>query len=158
AVPDVLRKLDRAAEQLGDPKVKQIRDGQGVYFFESPLAGPGRMAFLFPGEGSQYVDMLADLCVHVPEGRRHFDAVARGPASAGRDLLLGDLVFPPAGFTPADRRGAEERLSQMEGAVEAVVTANRAVSALLGRLGIRPDALVGHSSGEYSAMLASGMI
>src|SRR5207245_8218612 len=57
-----------------------------------------------------------------------------------------------------ERSEAEKRLWEMEGAFEAVLTASWALFTLLARLDIRPDALVGHSTGEYTAMRAAGMI
>ena len=54
--------MKRAAERLADPKCKQVRDASGIYFFENPLAEQGTVALLFPGEGAQYLNMLADLC------------------------------------------------------------------------------------------------
>jgi malonyl CoA-acyl carrier protein transacylase/phosphopantetheinyl transferase len=102
--------------------------------------------------------MLADLCIHFPEVRQQFDLVDRVFAGSGRVYLPSDAVFPRPAFSEPERKAAEERIWQMEGAVEAVLIANRALCGLLGRLGIRPDALVGHSTGDYSAMAAAGMI
>ena len=68
------------------------------------------------------------------------------------------LHLPASRLHRRGARGGRERLWQMEGAFEAVLTASWALFNLLSRLGIRPDALLGHSTGEYSAMHASGMI
>src|SRR4029079_16717506 len=51
-----------------------------------------------------------------------------------------------------------ERLMHMDTAVEAVITANLAIHGLLGRLGLRADACVGHSTGEDSAAAAAGAL
>jgi acyl transferase domain-containing protein len=157
-VEDLRQKLDRALERLSDPGCSRIKDVQGIYFFEQPLAPSGQLAFLFPGEGSQYANMLVDLCLHFPEVREHFDLIDRVFAEHTRDYLPSDYIFPRPTFSEAERRATDERLWLMEGAVEAVLTANQALLALLSRLGVYPDAVVGHSTGEYSAMLASGMI
>src|SRR5207244_1809086 len=87
-----------------------------------------------------------------------FDAMDRVLFDHPRGYRLSELVFPPPAFTDTERAAAERRLWQMDVAVEAVVAANHAICALLGRLGIVPDALLGHSSGEYSAMRAAGMV
>ncbi len=47
---------------------------------------------------------------------------------------------------------------QMDIAVEAVLTANQAIHEILRRLGLRPDACIGHSTGEYSAARAAGVL
>lgn len=155
---DLGAKLARAAQRLADPACRQIKDASGLYFFEQPLARDGQLAFLFPGEGSQYVGMLADLCLRFPEVRGHFDLIDRVFAGHARRYRPSDLIFPRPAFSAAERQAAEARLWEMEGAVEAVLTANRALAELLSRLEIRPDCVVGHSTGEYSALLAAGML
>ncbi len=61
-----------------------IGDARGTYFWDEPIGGPGALAFLFPGEGSQYPGMLADLCLHFPEVRKQFDTADRIALRAGR--------------------------------------------------------------------------
>ena len=87
--------------RLADPACRSIRDGRGIYFWDEPLlnGGAGGLAFLFPGEGSQYPGMLADLCLHFPEVRRLFDTADR----IARDL--GETVPPErAPVRPGARR------------------------------------------------------
>src|SRR5262249_54060247 len=54
---DLCARLKRAAERLADPKCRQVRDIQGIYFFEQPLFPAGKLALLMPGEGAQYLGM-----------------------------------------------------------------------------------------------------
>lgn len=150
---DLRAKLVRAATLLDDPRRQQIRDVKGIYFFEQPLYPGGKLAFLFPGEGSQYPNMLADLCLHFPEVRACFDRMDRLFVDHPRGYRTSDFVFPIAG-----RGELEEALWQIDGAIEAVLAADLACFRLLTRLGIRPQALVGHSTGEYAALLAGGII
>jgi acyl transferase domain-containing protein/phosphopantetheinyl transferase len=158
SVEDLARKLERALARLSDPACRRIRDVGGLYFTETPLAREGKVAFLFPGEGSQYLGMLADLCREFPVVRRCFDAMDRYFAADARGFVLSDLVFPPPAFSEAERLAAERRLWEMDIAVEAVYTANQAIHQLLTEFKIRPDVLLGHSTGEYSAMRAADML
>ncbi|MES1261716.1 MAG: polyketide synthase, partial [Acidobacteriota bacterium] len=64
SLQDLQSKLRRAATRLNDPQARRIRDPEGIYFFAEPLATRGGTAFLYPGEGAQYPNMLADLCMH----------------------------------------------------------------------------------------------
>ncbi|HLG74009.1 MAG TPA: acyltransferase domain-containing protein, partial [Chloroflexota bacterium] len=72
--------------------------------------------------------------------------------------LLSDCVFPRPSFSQAERERAEKRLGDMDVAVNAVLTSNQAMLSVLRRLGLRPDAIVGHSTGEFSAIRAAGII
>ncbi len=74
---DLQEKLAYALKRLADPDCHQIKDLKGIYFFDTPLSKEGKLAFLFPGEGSQYVNMLADLCIYFPEVRACFDRTDR---------------------------------------------------------------------------------
>lgn len=154
---DLAQKLERALVRLGDANTRQIKEAGGIYFFAEPLGRAGKVAFVFPGEGAQYVDMLADLCRHFPVVRECFDAMDRVLFDHPRGYRLSEVVFPPPAFDQAARVEAERRLGQMDLAVESVTTANNAITRLLAQLGIRPDVLLGHSSGEFSAMRAAGM-
>jgi malonyl CoA-acyl carrier protein transacylase/phosphopantetheinyl transferase len=155
---DLARKLERALARLSGRECPKIKDAGGIYYFDEPFASEGKLAFVFPGEGAQYVNMLADLCRHFPVVRASFDAMDRVLYDHPRGFRLSEVVFPPPAFTQAERAAAEERLWRMDVAVEAVVVANQAVCSLLGQLGIVPHAVVGHSSGEYSALRAAGMV
>lgn len=154
---DLQEKLEKAIARLENPNCKRIKDVKGIYFFEQPLSPEGKIAFLFPGEGAQYVNMLSDLCIHFPELRACFDRMDRIFSGHKRGYLPSDFIFPPPAFSEAERKQADEKLWKMDGAIEAVLTANEALLILLEHLQIRPVAILGHSTGEYSAMRASGI-
>ena len=155
---DLTRKLARVAARLPEESCRRIKEVTGIYFAAEPLAPAGKLAVLFPGEGAQYVNMLADLCRHFPEVRQCFDRMDSHFVGHPRGYVLSDVVYPPPFFTAAARQEAEQRLWQMGVAVEALYTANQAVFTLLTELGLKPDALLGHSTGEYSAFRAAGML
>jgi acyl transferase domain-containing protein/phosphopantetheinyl transferase len=155
-VAEARDKLAHALGRLRDRTCARIKERSGIYFFAEPLGGEGKLAFLFPGEGSQYVNMLADLCMHFPEVRASFDLIDRAFADHARGYLPSQLIFPPPDDGGA--AAAEERLWQMDAGAEAVFVASHALHGLLTRLQIRPDAVVGHSTGEYSALLAAGAV
>lgn len=153
-VADLRRKLEFSIKRLSDPKCQRIRENQGVYFAAQPLGKAGRVAFLFPGEGSQYPNMLADLCLHFPWMRSQFDLMDRAFVERGRSYLPSRSIFP----APTGGAGGGKRLSSMDIAAEAVFVASQALLAAMRRFAIAPDVVVGHSTGEYSALVASGML
>jgi acyl transferase domain-containing protein/phosphopantetheinyl transferase len=149
SIDDLRGKLERAAKRLADPRCALIKDARGLYYFSQPLAETGSLAFLFPGEGSQYVDMLGDIAAHFPVARRVLDHAAH--------IARLDSVYPPP--WPSYRAEAEQRLwSRISTAAQAVMAADHALLAVLERLGVRPDVVVGHSSGDFVALLAAGIV
>src|SRR5262249_8060649 len=92
-------RLTGACERLSDPNRKQIKDAVGIYYFEQPLYLQGGLAFLFPGEGAQYLNMLSDLCPHFPEVKQCFaeaDRLADRSAQAGRRTFSRVFLVPEA--------------------------------------------------------------
>jgi acyl transferase domain-containing protein/phosphopantetheinyl transferase len=159
SIQDLEQKLAQSAQRLADPTCKKINDMRGIYFLERDLARHGKLAFLFPGEGSQYLNMLGDLCLRLAPVRERFDLVDRAFADHARNLLPSQVIFPPPLPNDVETRGLQEqRLEAMDFAAEAVFAASQGLLALLIELGIHPEAVVGHSGGEVSALLAAGVI
>jgi acyl transferase domain-containing protein/phosphopantetheinyl transferase len=118
----------------------------------------GGLAFLFPGEGSQYLGMLADLALHFDEVRGWLD-FWHGLYDDAPGATRTDFAFPPASeLTPERRRGLEARLHQMDVGSEAVMVGGQAMFSLLTAFGVEADAMLGHSSGESAALAASGAL
>lgn len=156
---DLARKLTHSATRLADPACRYIKDISGIYFFERMLAPEGKLAFLFPGEGSQYLNMFADLCMRVPPVRAQFDLMDAAFSGHARESLPSQVIFPPPSPNDAETRQAQERrLEEMDCASEAVFAASQGMLALLAELEILPDVVVGHSGGEISALLTAGVI
>jgi [acyl-carrier-protein] S-malonyltransferase len=103
-----------------------------------------RMAFLFPGQGSQVVGMGLDLVERYPNLKaRYFDA-----ADDILQIPLSKLCF----------EGGEEELRRTENAQPAILTMSLAVLDVLRSGGVEPRAAAGHSLGEYSALVCAGAL
>ncbi|MBI4347542.1 MAG: acyltransferase domain-containing protein, partial [Elusimicrobia bacterium] len=119
-------------------------------------AKPGKIGFMFPGQGSQYVDMLKDL-------RDKYQVVADTFDEADRIMVgitgkkLSDALFTKGGETPEQLAAMEERIKQTEITQPAVLTGDVAILRLLRSYGVEPDVVCGHSLGEYGALVASGI-
>ncbi len=146
---DLKARLRVLIERLADPARRSIRDARGTYFWEESLGGPGRLAFVFPGEGSQYTGMLADLFPHFPELRWPFDHADRVAIERGQSVLPSDILFGD---------GESQDLWTTGPALSVVLSAQWGLFQLLTRLGLRPDAVAGHSSGELLALGAAGAL
>jgi len=160
-IEDLASKLTRSIKRLEEPGRKKIRDKKGVYYFDEQLGRSGGLAFLFPGEGSQYENMLADLCMHFPEVRECFDTLDEAFAGDGKQggHRPSSFIYPvPENSGGATASPASGDMWRMDVAVDAVINADRALFRLLGLLGISPEAVVGHSSGEFMSLEASGAL
>ena len=94
--------------------------------------------------------MLADLCFHFPEVRRLFDTADRIARDLGETVPPSEHLFGPV-------PGGDEKLWSTATAVNVVFNAQWALYQVLTRLGLRPDAVLGHSSGEILALSAAGV-
>jgi [acyl-carrier-protein] S-malonyltransferase len=103
----------------------------------------GKLAFLFPGQASQYPGMGRDLAERFPESKAVFDE-----ADAALGLSLSKLCF----------EGSEEALKQTENTQPAILAVSTAAYRALEKQGITPDFVAGHSLGEYSALVAAGAL
>ncbi|HLK65175.1 MAG TPA: SDR family NAD(P)-dependent oxidoreductase [Bryobacteraceae bacterium] len=139
-----------AADQ---PAIWKALRPQAIYRGQGPAA---KVAFLYPGQGSQYVNMLRPLCKAEP-------IVAEVFAEADRVMTpilgkpLSEFVFVDKADSHAVEQ-AEEDLRQTAITQPAVLAADQAVTKLLAAYGIRPDMTMGHSLGEYGALVASGAL
>lgn len=103
----------------------------------------GKLAFLFPGQASQYPGMGRDLAEKYPVARKVFDL-----ADAALGFSLSNLCFS----------GSEEALKQTENTQPAILAVSVAAYRVLEEKGATPDFVAGHSLGEYSALVAAGSL
>lgn len=126
-----------------------------IYFSRDEPSALGKIAFLFPGQGSQSVNMLTDLALNFSEVRGGFEQAQS--VLAGQLPELGRSVFPPPAFTTAERQAQTAALTRTDVAQPALGAASMGVLRLLTGLGVRPDMAAGHSYGEIAALCSAGM-
>jgi [acyl-carrier-protein] S-malonyltransferase len=103
----------------------------------------GKIAFIFPGQGSQRAGMGRDLAESFPAARAAFNEADRALGFG-----LSELCF----------NGPEEDLQLTANTQPAILTTSVAAFRTLSEKGFKPDFVAGHSLGEYSALVAAGAL
>ena len=153
---DLKDKLNTVIKTLQNSRA-EIFDTRGIYMSQNPTAEKGKLAFLFPGQGSQYLYMFWDLVIQFPELRDWFERAEKIIADK-LDRPLNGYIFPTPPLSKEERGVCEKDLARPQIAQPALGTANMAMSNLLKSLGVIPDMAAGHSYGEYVALSAAGVL
>ena len=139
----------RARVEAASQRKPRALAAQGIFLAsEAPQGPPNKVAFLFPGQGSQYLGMLQDLAAVYPVVAATFaeaDAVLE-PLVGSR---LTDIVWA------SNDEAHDARLRETQNCQPAMLTADVALLRLLAEHGVRPDMVAGHSLGEYAAAVAA---
>ena len=156
AAAELLDKLQKAQRALGfdTSQAWKALQPQGIFRGSGPRAG--KLAFLFPGQGSQWVNMGRDLAAIEPAA-----AQVISEADAVTSPLLGrplsSFIFVADGDADAVAR-AEEDLKQTAITQPAVLAVDEAIRRVLAEYGFEPEYVMGHSLGEYAALVCAGIM
>ena len=135
-----------AAAVLNATETDSVFIGSGLSEGDSPESSDGRVAFLFPGQGSQHIGMARGLHDSEPVFARHFDECA----TAFSDEMGYDLraeIFD----------GVGRNLEHTDRAQPALFTVEYALAKLIQSYGVTPSVMAGHSIGEYPAATLAGV-
>ncbi len=152
---DLGKKLSQAIDKLQRADAKPFKTRSGMHYGVGAV--PGKVCFVYPGEGAQYPNMLADLCLQFPQVRDWFDFIETTALATGRESRASAVFAAPTGYDEAQRKAVEARLYEMDVAAESVFAASMAIDSLLADLKLQPDAMLGHSTGENTAVTACGV-
>ena len=124
---------------------RQQREGSGAI---APVAGAKpRIVFLFTGQGAQYAGMCRELYETQPAFRRIIDRC--------QEILAGELDVPLLDVLYSENRA--ELINQTAYTQPALFAVEYALAELWRSWGVRPDACLGHSVGEYVAACLAGV-
>ncbi len=144
--------VQAARQSLQDgatPKSCTVRDA--YYGTGTPSGG---LAMLFPGQGSQYVNMGRDLACVFPEMLATLHE-AEAASEYGADRLY-ESIYPKPSFDADATEREQQRLTRTDMAQPALGAIGLGMYRVLQRFGVRPDAVAGHSYGELPALAAAG--
>ncbi|MDH3719371.1 MAG: acyltransferase domain-containing protein, partial [Planctomycetota bacterium] len=138
------RKVELARKQLTNPAAQPLLEQQGIFFRQLPASAP-RVALVFAGQGSQYTGMLREIVRDVP---------AAAAAKQEVDALmtrLGHGTFDQLAWDDNSRLGTDVWPTQVS-----LLLADHIMHRVLADRGVSADLVLGHSYGEYPALLAGG--
>ncbi len=144
----VVSSVDELKKHLA--AVAKNQPGPAVFISSTPVVD-AKVAFIFPGQGSQTVEMGKALALAFEE--------ARGVWDRGMDVLpeVVRAAYPAAAFDDAARAAQQTLLTQTENAQPALGLASMATLRVLQHLGVPMHMTAGHSFGELSALCAAGV-
>jgi len=145
------RRVVVCSERKEAYRVLEARDGKRV-FTGACETGNRPVAFLLTGQGSQHIDMARGIYEREPVFRRHLDHCAE-KLNTYIGLDLRSLLYPES----HKAQEAAEILGQTGHAQPALFAVEYALARLWMHWGVRPQALLGHSLGEYVAACLSGV-
>ncbi len=151
---ELIKRGEKALKAFDNPAPNawQPLTAQGIY---RGSGKPGKVAFLFPGQGSQYVNMLRELC--------NFEPLVANTFREADEVMTPILGKPLTSFIfvegdAASLAQAEVDLRNTTITQPAMLTANIALFRLMKKFGFQPDMVIGHSLGEYAALVAAGVL
>lgn len=120
---------------------------EGVFFRnENAEQAKGKIAFMFPGQGSQSPGMLRDVFLAFPELRSVLTEGAQWIAK----------LYPPTAYDAELQNQQRKNITDTRVAQPTLGMADVAMATVLSKLGVKPDMLAGHSYGELVALAVAG--
>lgn len=119
-----------------------------VYYcdLDADQSSAGKVAFLFPGQGSQSPGMLRDMFLAFPQLREILQAGSRWLP----------VLFPPTAYDSETRKAQRQAITDTRVAQPTLGMVDTAMARILNQVGLRADMMAGHSYGELVALSAAG--
>ena len=129
----------------------------GVYFRATGVATHGKVAAVFSGQGSQFVDMGIEAVCNFPP---LMDATAAMDREFSHNGLpaLSTITYPVPVFSSDEALKNEQRLQQTQYAQPAIGAVSMGLYETFRQAGLAPDFAAGHSFGEWTALWAAGVL
>ena len=151
--PALVLLCDQALDAINDKGMAEHWCVDNIYY--GGAVQSGKRAFLFPGQGSQYVGMGRDLANLFPLA---FNTIEKSNTYHQDSFCVSDFIYPRPATGKKERQKQETALRSTDVAQPALGTASVSMFKILDYFGVTPDVVGGHSYGELPALYAAGWI
>jgi acyl transferase domain-containing protein len=140
---------DKTAESWAHPK--------GIFYRRCAEDLEGKkVVAVFPGQGSQYLEMGRELTLNAPCLRQMYDHMDSLLEEQGKEPVS-RVFFPPKSFDLAKKEAQTAALQRTENVQPAMAAMSAGLYKMLQQAGFQPDFTLGHSFGELTALWAAGV-
>lgn len=150
---DFLEKIDLVKSCASQPEKLKALTVKGIYWSSDTPLTVDQTAMLFPGQGSQYPDMILDVCNHYAPAKTLFSR-----ADALWKKLTNSTVSNLIDSSVRGKENTEKSLKNTRNTHPAIMTASLALYSILKEMNFKPGVMVGHSLGEVIALVAAGKL
>lgn len=150
---DLAESIKLIADRISKNSEEDFTLNKKIHYSSKKIEG--KIAFLFPGQGSQYLNMTGELSMFFDNAIAVWDEVARFKMD---EVSLNNIVFPIPVFSDEEKNALENKLTQTEWAQPAITVASLSVLYLLEQIGVKADCVGGHSLGEVTALYKAGIV
>jgi acyl transferase domain-containing protein/NAD(P)-dependent dehydrogenase (short-subunit alcohol dehydrogenase family) len=150
---DLRAKLEQAAARIAADPGASFSTPTGIHYGTGVASGD--VAFVFPGQGSQYLMMGSDLAMNYSEAMDAWDLAAD---QEWDEHSLHDVVFPITSFEDGADSANQSLLTATHWAQPAIGTMSLGLLRVLRAIGLEARHVAGHSFGEITALHAAGVL
>ncbi|CEG56335.1 type I polyketide synthase [Legionella fallonii] len=148
---ELREKLCKVIQQLEKNSERPITE-KDIYY--SSGSRTGKLAFIFSGQGSQYLNMGTDIAINFDSPRKIWDKTAT--IQLDKNRFLHEVVYPKAVFSIDEKKKQYELINNTIWSQPSIAAMAYSQIALLNELNIKPDCVAGHSFGELVALAYAG--
>ena len=130
---------------------------RGITFRASGIKPEDKVVALFPGQGSQYLNMVSELAINFPPVMEAFELMD-SLFLEQEQTPLSRVVFPPPVFSEVDQKKQQLALRETDYAQAGIGVVSYGIYKILEQAGFEPDMTAGHSFGELTALWAGGSL